>query len=419
MNSTPSRMGRKLILIFLVFGGLLLPLALMEIVIRIEYPFLQDVWPSEFHPNIGWIFKPGAVLKHTNYQDYAVIQTINSLGFPDREPLKGPPQPNDYRILILGDSYIEAAQVELKDKLPAQLEAVLAPKFPNRRFLINAMGYSGSGTTNVLPFYTEIGRTLKPNLVIISFVNNDFANNSPLLESIRNGWDPYHPPRLFYEIDGDKYRDVPIDPDWNSHILPVKAPESPKPALDRFLDWSFAYVWLSKRISLQKATTDAFDLYAKRLEYLRLTPEYAERLEGWNYPEDLDFDNMFYANDMPKVFKEAIDITGHTFAQFKKLGEEDHFDLLVVASDGCSLEPPPSKASRIGVSRGYFLHLEEVARSVGVKVHDLKPYFSKKGTYEQSRFAHDGHWNSTGHRWAAESIGEYIVEHSDELHLSQ
>ena len=59
--------------------------------------------------------------------------------------------------------------------------------------------------------------------------------------------------------------------------------------------------------------------------------------------------------------------------------------------------------------------LREMADIRGIPVIDLYDYLLRQGGRIESRlsamrFAHDRHWNETGHRWAAEAVLEYLKE---------
>lgn len=179
----------------------------------------KNHWPSLFNPDIGFTFKPNSTVRLTNGLDFAVEQKANSLGFLDYERVKE--KPDDlYRILVIGDSYVEAAQVAIEEKFHVILEKKLNEWSVKRPYEVMALGYSGCGTSNELSFYEEIGIHFDPDLVIILFVSNDFANNSSILEALRNGWHPYHPPRLFFEKNGENgFKRITIEPDWKKHLI--------------------------------------------------------------------------------------------------------------------------------------------------------------------------------------------------------
>src|SRR5262249_55373264 len=90
--------------------------------------------------------------------------------------------PGTYRVLLLGDSFVEAMQVPIEQTFARRLEAALTrPGGP--RVEVISMGVSGYGTTSQYLWYREHGRAYQPDLVLLSFYpGNDVRNNSPTLE---------------------------------------------------------------------------------------------------------------------------------------------------------------------------------------------------------------------------------------------
>ncbi|HJS33485.1 MAG TPA: hypothetical protein VJ924_15940 [Alphaproteobacteria bacterium] len=347
-------------------------------------PFTKTAWPSRFDPVAGFIFEPNATVRWTNHFDYWTAEKTNSLGFLDREPAI-PKPPGTFRILILGDSFVEAAQVPIRHKLQALLETTLRRRFPERRIDVVAMGYSGAGQSNVLSFYEAFGERVRPDLVINIVVANDLANNSPLLESIRNGWHPYRAPRLFFEraADGAIQRND-IDPDWASHKLPP-------------------------------ATGDAQHDYALRLAHLRRDSTLAKRFDGWRFPDDLDMDRMFCAiGTLAPVFEDAIASSRHTFGEFARLGARDGFRNLVVAAENVTTYCARIVGGWRNVRPDLLIaRLRGLVAEAGLPFFDLYPAFKAHGLPEAARFLRDGHWSERGHAWAAEAIADYLAKHPE------
>lgn len=237
----------------LVIAGTLVAVAFVagEIYLRVKIPFLKQNWPAYVHPAAGFLLKPGEELRHTNNADFWIREKANSLGFLDREP-KVPKPAGTFRILFLGDSFVEAAQVPIARKFHVLLEQRLRQAFPGRAIDTVAMGYSGTGQASQIPFYETFAKALQPDLVVALFVSNDFANNSPVLESVRNGWHPYHPPRPFLEVEPGAvgYRRVNVDLDYQKHLI-------------------------------QNATADRQADMITRIDILRRDPAFARQLEGW------------------------------------------------------------------------------------------------------------------------------------------
>ncbi len=75
------------------------------------------------HPVFGWVLEPNA--SYTNrLAEAAVPVTYNSRGWRDVEHQVENPD-DVFRILILGDSFMEAYSVALEESFPRQLEALV------------------------------------------------------------------------------------------------------------------------------------------------------------------------------------------------------------------------------------------------------------------------------------------------------
>jgi hypothetical protein len=150
---------------------------------------------------------------------------INREGFRDvdhaREKVDGVT-----RVLLLGDSFIEAMQVPLESTVSRRLQAELDPE--GRSVEVISMGVSGFGTAGELLLYERYGRAYAPDVVILNFyAGNDVRNNSPVLEPAL---------RPVYAGDGSVERIVARRQPGEDGIV------------GRVLGWSQAYHFVRKRI---------------------------------------------------------------------------------------------------------------------------------------------------------------------------
>jgi len=390
--------------------SLTLSLAAVEFYFRVRFPIEKVVWPGQFVEGVGWTFTPGEEVQHTNFVDYATTTPVNSIGFLDREP--EPAADDDvFRIAFLGDSFVEAAQVAIGDKMQVQLEEILHQELPDRRFRTYGFGYSGCGTSNVLPFYTEYARQYEPDLVVLVFVSNDLANNSPVLESIRNGWHPYHPPRFFFESGADGARPVAVDPTWHEKTLKTPLPPAPEPtAADEWLSWSRCYQHFKSKWATGNFAR--LKLYHERAaELAAMDPAFAAMLADYD-PAEEDMDAMFFAEDLPPVFENALESTKASFRRFQELCEVDGARLLVLVHEQCTGQ---RSLQRTAVANGYRDRIVAILDDLDIDYLDLHGVATARGEPSDMHFSRDGHWSPTGHRWVAEGTAEYLVRRADTL----
>ena len=102
--------------------------------------------------------------------------SFNSVGMRDREHSSGAAE-GTYRVLLLGDSFMEALQVPFDSTMAALLEGTLQARSGKPVEVINA-GVSGWGTDDELRYLTSYGLAYKPSLVVVAMtLHNDVSDN--------------------------------------------------------------------------------------------------------------------------------------------------------------------------------------------------------------------------------------------------
>lgn len=156
-------------------------LILCEVLLRYVLPQTLGVWRQT---------RDGLILLLPSFDGY--LQKFNThvhtnaLGFRDvehdLENSKG-----NYRILLLGDSFMEALQVEFEESLPHLLEVELNKRLPCRVEVINA-GVSGWGTDDAVTYLSRRGMALHPDLVLFgTTLHNDISDNLEGRYHVREG----------------------------------------------------------------------------------------------------------------------------------------------------------------------------------------------------------------------------------------
>lgn len=191
-------MFRRLPDLLLLGASLLVGLALAEGSLRL----LGSSWPVFYRPDpvLGEVPIPGA--EGWDRSENPVFVRFNEHGMRDRpRSLRKPP--DTLRVALLGDSYVEAKQVDLEDTVGAVLERELAlcPSLGGRKVEVLNFGVAGYGTTQALLMFRERARKFAPDIVILGFfVGNDIRNNSLELQGASK---PH-----FVERDGDLVLDT-------------------------------------------------------------------------------------------------------------------------------------------------------------------------------------------------------------------
>ena len=135
-----------------------------------------------FHPEIGYAIRPNASFRvPAGGEGQSRLLESNSRGLRDVDHDYAKPD-GVRRLLILGDSFCEAQQVDLEETFFRILQQELdSTPVPIRREVING-GVSGYGTDKALLFYRHEGRKYSPDDVFLLFVFNDVRNNDRAMQ---------------------------------------------------------------------------------------------------------------------------------------------------------------------------------------------------------------------------------------------
>jgi lysophospholipase L1-like esterase len=159
----------------LVLSSLLLAALLAELGLRLTgaghvYPFVQ-VDDRLFVRRPFW--------RYVNRKEHLNLVEYNNLGFHDHERARS--ATGRYRILFLGDSFVEGAQVPVEELFTSQLEK----RFQGSGLAVEVIngGVVGVGTAyEYLLWKHYLRRRLKvDHLVLFMYLGNDLENNNKLL----------------------------------------------------------------------------------------------------------------------------------------------------------------------------------------------------------------------------------------------
>lgn len=97
---------------------------------------------------------------------------VNSLGFRGREYAPEPPE-GAFRVVLLGDSVTFGWGVEGEDTFAEVLERRLAARDPTRTWEVCNLAIPGYESSHQFYRWQTLGKTLKPDLVLVIFNQND------------------------------------------------------------------------------------------------------------------------------------------------------------------------------------------------------------------------------------------------------
>ena len=170
-------MTRALKNMALAAAALAVTLLVLEGALRATHLFGARVSWTEPDPVVGWRFTPGRAYWYKGENDRVITGRINSLGWRDRERSREKPE-HTYRVAVIGDSFVEAFQVELDSTFVAIAERELTRRLGAPIEVLN-LGRSGMTITEELAVIDEARVGLDADLIVLVFVpHNDIADMS-------------------------------------------------------------------------------------------------------------------------------------------------------------------------------------------------------------------------------------------------
>jgi hypothetical protein len=351
--------------VLLGLGALVLALALAELGVRLGSPqptglSHQDRYGLALHYPRMTRFLP----------QYGHEVSFNSTGMRDHEHTVEKPQ-GTFRILLLGDSFMEALQVPADSMLATLMERDLSSATGRTVEVINA-GVSGWGTNDELRYLTRYGLDYNPDLVVVAMtLHNDISDN------LRREW---------YTLeDGSLVDREPPPKTWlQFKIIQLKA----------FLATRFQLYQLWRRVRHSGEMKQVANALNSHVVELFQEPRPSTIAQGMSLTGRLlaairDTSRAAGARMAVILLPLRYQITDATFANFVKQAE--------VASDQMAIYQPQAM-------------IRSITDSLQIPVVDLLPGFRAWATAGKGALyvEWDGHWNGAGHRLAADQVNNEL-----------
>ena len=334
-------------------------------------------------------------------EDYDVQIMTNSTGFHDVEHAIGKPQ-NVYRILVLGDSYIEALQVPIEQGFTQRLRHELETRLTGKRIEVINLGVSGTGPPQYYRILEQKGLAYTPDLVIMAVLpDNDFRDSLLGLSGVV--FKPYYSIRSDGTLEyirpnlsglGAQYRSLLR----RSAFLHLIRKAIISGSMER---------WLGNIGLLAPAGGVGLDVVHDRIP----------------------LDWFVYVDHPPDPWPEAYRVTLRMIGESNGLAAKNGAAFLVMLlASTASVEARWEEALRSYEGAEHlqwdfqrpYREIVHVGKEAGFETINLLEPFRADflATGRSSSWPHDGHWNTTGHRLAAEVVAGHLVEQRERYHLN-
>jgi hypothetical protein len=386
--------GRELLAGAILAGvGLVLALAMLEGGVRLLHLVPDRFWEPD--PLLGVRLMPGHHGWWTQEdREFLVPVRINGQGLRDVEHQYVKPA-GVFRVLVLGDSFVEAMHVPLEATFTRLLEQHLNPAGTGPRIEVIGAGVSGYGTASEVLYFEREGKRYQPDLVLLAFYpGNDVKNNSPSLEDTLHP--QYGPGGVLQKVAGEPKQ---------------KAPKGWRGLLAR----SAAYHYF-RQVLLVRQPKLAQVLVRRGLlkgEAVRTAPE----------RDGIPVDYGVYAPLPSDEWQEAWQ---HTDGLLQRLHQDvtDNGAQLAIAILDTRDQTYPSWWQEVMTAHPHMQgqpwdldapqhRLEAWCSAHAVPCLALAPQFRTAATHdaEPLHFHHDGHWTVAGHRLAATLLTDFLEQH--------
>lgn len=389
--------------IILLILGVVVALVLSEIALRLLSP--QRIEPTKcrkFDSILDHSLVPNSNCRFKT-KEWDVDFKVNSYGLRDYEyPLQKPAQ--TYRILMLGDSFIEGFGAEVSDTFGKILERSLT-EFSGKKIEVINAGVSGWGPLSEYLYLREYGIKFQPDLVILNFNATDFYDD----------WDYYS--RLTTEAkqllqNEDDLKNTSLEAALSqTHQQEVF---TPKPLYTEsvndpnnipFVSDKIKF-FLNKNFYTYRFLTRSIKLFFGRANIVEVSPQQ----DRGKIEKDLF---AITRKDDINEYRELFTKPKEDILKMKKLTENHNAKLFIVlVPHGHMVNGREWGTGRIpwGFEKNKVYStqsLQEIAKWAKentIESFDLTPNLKEAAKDQKLYFTYDGHWNKKGHVVVAQAL---------------
>ena len=376
--------GRLFIKGTLLVASLGIASGLAELALRVSHYGEANRTPlqklMEYDPLLGWRHKRNISGEMVS-DEFRINVQYNAEGWRGpRRSFNKPP--NVFRIVVLGDSFVDGYTIPAQDRFTEVLEANLRPQAD----VIN-LGIAGYSTDQELLLLDQEGWKFEPDLVVLAFYYNDIWGNGS---------------RHFSETTKTQKPVFSLDTAGNLSLSNVPVPHPTRSLQDRFRLYDLVRTTVKGNRLLHAAAVKAGLADNTLPNDSRPAPTGAA-----GGAEEFA---VYHSTETPELAREWS-ITQALLRKMKQ-GAEQHGARLMVLYVPTRIEMSPAEWSSAHLPQDYdhsvvVQRLVKICEAEGILYLDPSDRFTEVGT-NHLYYTRDPHWNAAGHHLVGETLAEYI-----------
>jgi len=398
--------------IFLIFFGLILAILFLELFIRLAINFL----PDNYLPTYGIYQKSSSIIGQKlvpnskgvwSREGFSKVE-INSKGWNDYER-NYEKKEKIIRIAVVGDSFIEAFQVDKSNAVGSVMELWLNNNCDSisndYTFEVLSFGASGWGTSQMYLTIRDEVILYKPDYVVLAFFpGNDLKNNIYELEL-----NPYRP---YFELKND---DLVLS---RSPIIESNL----KREIYRFVRDNLIIVQLIREsivnIYWQTSLEDKIKETHSNIESMNDYEKKLKLIEDATWGNSLDSNFVINAWELLEsmLLKTSKDLAIHNSELITLIVsraeivdyEEDYVGKVAKSNNISNIFYPEDRLENFGKQNN--IPIISISRYMSDFNWSKKIGVTKFHGFKSSDSLGTGHWNENGHKFTGEIVGEKICQ---------
>lgn len=376
--------GRLFIKGTLLVASLGIASGLAELALRVSHYGEANRTPlqklMEYDPLLGWRHKRNISSEMVS-DEYRINVQYNAEGWRSASRGFNKP-PNVFRIVVLGDSFVDGYTIPVQDRFTEVLEANLK----SQAEVIN-LGVAGYSTDQELLLLEQEGWKYAPDLVVLAFYYNDVWGNGS---------------RYFSESTTTQKPVFLPDAGGNLSLGNVPVPYSAPALQDRFRLYGLVRTAVKRNRLLYAATVKAGLADSTLPDHSRPSPTGAA-----GGAEEFA---VYHSTETPELAREWS-ITQALLRKMKQEVEQHNAHLMILYVP-TRIELLPAEWSGAHLPQDYD-HSVVVQRLVKICQAENIPYLDPSNRFtsvgaDRLYYPRDPHWNATGHQVVGETLAEYL-----------